>query len=107
MKAGNPRRPKWIRRVQRAAEEMLKIQRSKEEASGKTTQWTWKESANAKGNPRKMKTDAAAAVMKDAGEDDGAKSADLEAAVLEAAESVSPFQPGPGLLAWGQESAHA
>ena len=54
-----------------------------------------------------MKADAAAAVMKDAGEDDGAKSADLEAAVLEAAESVSPFQPGPGLLAWGQESAHA
>jgi len=66
---------------------MLKIQRSKEEASGKTTQWTWKETANAK-NPRrkKMKADAAAAVMKDADEDAGAKPADLEAADLEAAE---------------------
>ena len=88
MKAGNPRRPKWIRRVQRAAEEMLKIQRSKEEASGKKTQSTWKESANAKGNPRrkKMKADAAAAVMKDADEDAGAKPADHEPADLEAAE---------------------
>jgi len=67
---------------------MLKIQRSEKEASGKKTQSTWKESANAKGNPRrkKMKADAAAAVMKDADEDAGAKPADLEAADLEAAE---------------------
>ena len=83
---------------------MLKIQRSKEEASGKKTQSTWKESANAKGNPRrkKMKTDAAAAVMKDADEDAGAQPADHDTA-----EGYSPFEAAPGFLAWTKESAYA
>ena len=80
---------------------MLKIQRSKEEASGKKTQSTWKESANAKGNPRKMKTDAAAAVMKTADEDAGPEPAAHDS------EGYSPCEAAPGFLALSKESAYA